>query len=52
MVLRNNDSPSEGDSKWLRVKKDQYYLQFDFEKDQANTNTRQHLHQQSEKGLI
>ena len=48
MVLRNDDSPSEGDDKWLtRVKREPYFLQvkdifIDFEKEQANAVTRQY----------
>ena len=54
----NDDSPSEGDDKWLtRVKREPYLLHVkdtlvDFEKKQVNAATRQHSHPQSRKGLI
>lgn len=58
MFFRNDDSPFEGGDKCLtRVKREQCLLNVkdsnvDLEKDQANTTTRQHSHQQSVKGLI
>ena len=55
MVLRNDDSPLEGNNKWLTcVKRELYLLHVkdtivNFEKEQANAATRQHLHPQSAK---
>ena len=58
MVLRNYDSPTEGDGKWLaRVKIEQLLLHVkdtlvDYEKEQANAATMQHSHPQSGKELL
>ena len=58
MVLRNDNSPSDGDDKWqTRVKREPYLLHLkdtrvDFGKEQARAATRQHSHPQSGKGLI
>ena len=57
-ILRNDDSPSEVDDKWLtRVKREPYLLHVkytfvDFEKEQAYAATGQHSHPQSGKRLI
>ena len=58
MVLRNDNSTSEGDNKWLtHIKREPHILHIkdtlvDFEKGQANAAIRQHLHPQSGKRLI
>ena len=57
MVLRHDDSPSDKDDRFTRVKRQPYPLHVkdthvDFEKDQTNAASKQHSHPQSGKGLI